>query len=534
MPLEGIYDIFIGTKDDARTLLMIGVGILLIAAINFMNLSTAQAAQRIREVGVRKVLGAISGQLQWQFVVEAMLVTSVATVIGVALAIGMIPYFNDFFDISISLAYFSWAEVLVATILVALLLGVFNGAYPAIYLSSIKGLEALRRRSSFGGSTRFRNVMVVLQFSIALFLIACTLYIQEQITYMSSKNMGFRGENVMIINASRNDFEDQDQGLERLNTLKTSLKQRAFISDITLSRSVPTQWTQSFVFVRPSGWNGDPLRMRYTFVNANFFDFYDIPLLSGPGFLADDVGGDQRTSVVLNEAAMRAFDFNMEDQNQIQIGDFQLNVVGTVQDFNFETLQNDVAPTLIFHRTAANAAHRFISCKVNMENINDELETLGSLWETLGATTDFSYSFMDDNVQRMYESERRYLGLVTFFSGLSILVACLGLYGLTLFVIEKRRKEISIRKVLGARMAKVLTMIFSDFAKSVILAFVLSAPLVVYFVTGWLESYHYRIAISWITLVGSLLIVMLLVILTVLYQSLKAAKANPVRYLKEE
>ena len=533
LPYEEYYDTFLGNKSDARTLLLIGIGILLIASINFMNLSTAQASQRMKEIGLRKVLGAFRSQVSVQFLTEAFVTSVFAMALSIIIVMIALPHFNDYFDVQLSLTQFELVEIVLFCIGLATLLGFVSGSYPALYLSSIKSIDAFRQKMGIGGSMSLRNALVVFQFSIALFLIASAIFVKNQIGFMVNKDMGFDADGTLILAASRSDFEDREQGLERLNTLKTELGKKSYVNNITMSRSVPTAWTRSFTFVRPDGWDGDPLRMRYTFVDANFFDAYEIGMKHGNNFL-NDGEGDQRSSVILNEAAMNAFKFNPNEQNAIKLGDRKVNVVGVVEDFHFESLQNEVAPTLIFHRTASNPVHRFISLKMNMTNLPEKIKELETMWDALGSTNEFSYYFLDENIQELYEAEERYLGMVTLFSGLSIIVACLGLYGLTLFIIEKRRKEISIRKVLGAEVSKILQLIFVDFTKWVLIGFFISVPAVIYFVSDWLEAYFYRIEISWITFALTFILVLGLVIITVGYQSLKAAVANPVSYLKEE
>ncbi|MEP5612631.1 MAG: FtsX-like permease family protein, partial [Cyclobacteriaceae bacterium] len=344
----------------------------------------------------------------------------------------------------------------------------------------------------------------------------------------------FNSQSTLAIRASAGDFAERDQGVVRLNTFKEQLRSKSYLNEVALSRAIPTRWTRSFTFVRPDGWNGDPLRMRYTYVDADFFNTYEINLKYGDHFLADSEGGDQRESVILNEAAMKAFEFDPSKQNVIKIGDRRINVVGIVEDFNFESLQIEVAPTLIFHRVATNPVHTFISAQINMSDLPTKLEEIEDMWNELGSTNDFTYYFMSDQVQSLYEAEKRYLGMVSTFSVLAIIVACLGLYGLTLFIIEKRRKEISIRKVLGAEISGILQLIFKDFTKWVIISFIISVPFVIFFMTDWLEGYHYRIPISWITFAITLVMVLALVIATVGYQSLRAASSNPVNHLKDE
>lgn len=533
LPFESYYDTFLGDKSTARTLLLIGLGILLIAAINFMNLSTAQASQRTKEIGLRKVFGAFRVQLKVQFLTEAFVSSLFATLVGMALVIAILPSFNNFFDVSLSLSVFPITYIILFCLLLSIALGILSGSYPALYLSSIRSIDALKQKLGFGGITSFRNVLVVAQFSIALFLITSTILVRNQIDYMAERNMGYESDGMVAIAASPSAFENREQGIVRLNNFKNQLKRMSYIEEVTMSRSIPTSWTRSFVFVRPDGWNGDPLRMRRTYVDANFFNTYGMELKYGSYFLADSEG-DQRESVILNEAAFKAFGFEPGDQNIIKMRDTPIRVVGVVEDFNYESLQLEVAPTLIFHRTGEHAVHQFITCRMSNTNFSQRLQEIEGLWDQLGSTNDFTYYFLDDRVQEMYEAERRYLGLVSMFSGLAIIVACLGLYGLTLFVIERRRKEISIRKVLGAETNRILQLIFKDFSKWVLIAFVLSIPFVLIFISDWLEGYHYRVGISWVTFALALALVAGLVLLTVGYQSLKAAFANPVQHLNEE
>ncbi|HCX23504.1 MAG: hypothetical protein CMB80_13785 [Flammeovirgaceae bacterium] len=533
LPFDQYYDTFIGDKSNAKTLLYIGFGILLIAIINFMNLSTAHASQRSKEIGLRKVLGAYQGQLRTQFIAEAFVLSTLSTIIGVLLLLLSTPYFNELFDVEISIQLLGWLPFIMGVVALIALLTLLSGSYPAFYLSSIRILDVLRQQLSFGKSANLRNVLVIVQFTIAVFLISSTLLIKNQIEFMSEKNMGFNTEEMMVITASARDFTNREEGITRLNSFKNELKNKSYIRDLSISRAVPTEWTRSFTFVRPDGWNGDPLRMGYTYVDANFFDTYGIKLKSGKPFL-EDSEGDQRTSVILNEAAMRAFQFEKEDGNVIKIGNNSINVVGVVNDFHFESLQNSIEPTLIFHRTAQHPVHRYISCQIDMTNIDSHLSEIEEMWASMGATVGFDYSFMDDRINDLYESESRFLGLISLFSIISIIIACLGLYGLTLFVIQKRQKEISIRKVLGAEISGLLRLIFRDFALWVGIAFIIGLPLVVYFINDWVADFYYQSEFSWITIVQTFLIMTALVLITVGYQSIKATKANPVNYLKEE
>ena len=530
LPYSEYYNTFLGDQSTASTLLYIGFGILLIAIINFMNLSTAHASQRSKEIGLRKVLGAYQSQLKTQFMAEAVVMSTIATLMGVVMVLITLPYFNHLFDVAISIDLFGWTPFVGGVVALIVLLALLSGSYPAFYLSSIRVLDVLKQRMSFGKSANLRNVLVIVQFTIAVFLISATLLVKNQIMYMSDKDMGFDTEEMLIISASARDFTNREEGITRLNTFKNELKNKSYIKDLSISRSVPTEWSRSFTFVKPDGWNGDPLRMSYTYVDANFFDTYGITLISGDSFLADSEG-DQRTSVILNQAAMKAFEV---ENNVIKIGDHRINVIGVVDDFHFESLQNKIEPTLIFHRTAQHPVHRFISCKIDMTNIDSELGEIQNMWSELGATTSFEYTFLNARINQLYESESRFLGLISLFTVISIIIASMGLYGLTLFIIQKRQKEISIRKVLGAEISGLLQLIFKEFALWIGIAFIIGVPLVIYFINEWVSDFYYQSDFSWLTIVETLIIMCALVIFTVGYQSLKATKANPVNYLKDE
>ena len=533
LPFNDYYDTFLGNKSSARILLIIGIATLLIAAINFMNLSTAQASQRSKEIGVRKVLGALRGQLSTQFFVESILLALVACGLAVILTILIIPYFNAFFDVSISIGLFSYLQIAGFLLTLLISLGVVSGSYPALYLSSMNTIDAIQKKTKFKGALGLRNGMVIMQFVIALFLITSALIIRNQISFMTTRSMGFEGEEIFVIESSLSSFADREEGLNKMTAFKNELRNKSYISAISSSRHVPTAWSGSHVFVRPQGWEGDPLRMRYTFMDEHFFPTYDIPFKVGRNFNPTE-GEAERGVVILNEAAAKAFEFNLDEENAIMIGNQRIPVVGVVEDFNFESLQNEVAPTLMFNRRSSHPAHARISIKMEMSELPTKIEELEGLWSTLGATSPFTGSFMNNRVEDLYQEERRYLGLVTMFSTLAIVIACIGIYGLTLFLIERRRKEISIRKVLGAESKRILQLIVQDFARWVVVGFVISIPVVVYMMQDWLNSFHYRIDFSAITFIMAFGIVLLLVTLTVGYESLKASLTNPVKHLKDE
>ncbi len=533
LPFVSYYDTFLGSKKDARTLLLIAIGILFIAAINFTNLSVANAAHRLREIGVRKVLGAFKGQVRTQFLFEALITSFISIALAWLFVILITPFFNEYFDLTISLWVMGVWELIAMSFAMTLLIGLLSGIYPALYLSSLRSLDAIQKKVTLGGRNGLRNTLVVVQFAIALFLITSTLLIREQISFMMDSDMGFSGENTLVIRASPASFTNSEVGAGKLKTFREELKRLSYVEDASLSRTYPTQWTRSFTFVRPAGWTGDPLRMRYTYMDANFLSMYEIPLISG-GYFLPDLEGNQRESVILNKAAMEAFGFEPYGEHYIEIGNNKIRVVGITENFNYETLAEEVHPTLMFHRTADNLAHRFISLKLETSNLNPKIEEMEAMWNQLGAIDEFSFQFLDERVTQLYEAEDRYMGLVATFSVIAIVVACMGLYVLSLFVIENRQKELSVRKVLGAETREILIIIIRSFTKWVLIAFIISIPLVIVFFMGWVETFFNQAPLSWVTFLMTILLVLGLVLFTVGYQSLKVAIANPVKYLKDE
>ncbi|MEQ9098056.1 MAG: ABC transporter permease [Imperialibacter sp.] len=534
LPFDEYYNTFLGSQQDAKILVFIALGILLMAAINFMNLSTAHSVHRAKEIGLRKVLGAFSGQLRGQFLVEALVLSFFATLAGIGIVALCMPLINDFFDIEIAFSQIGPPMLSVGFVAAfILLLGLMSGSYPAFFLAKINILEVIRGIFKTKGGRQVRNGLVVVQFSLAVFMVTGALIVRNQLIYMQSAKMGFEKDAVVIINASRRDFTDREEASRRLKTFRDEVKAQSFVKSASLSYSIPSNWVAGFTFVRPEGWEGDPLRMGMSYVDANYLETMGIKLRDGRNFLPDSEG-DQRGSVILNEAAAKAFGFDSAEGNVILIGENRLNVVGVVENFHYESMREEIKPTLIFHRTAENPVHRYIVCKMEMADISNHLSVLEGQWSALGAANSFTYNFLDDSMAELYTSEQRFLRLVGLFTIISILIAVLGLYGLTIFVIERKRREISIRKVIGADVSNIVLLVVRDFSSWIAGGLIIGLPLAYIFLRDWLDQFHYRIDISWTVFLFTAGMITTLVMLTVSYQAIRAASANPVKYLKED
>ncbi len=533
LPMQDLYDTLVGDSNDAWIMIYIALGIMIIASINFMNLATARSSYRSREIGLRKVLGAIIPQIRTQFLVEAVLYTFIALVAGLIIVFFTIPYINTLFGLSLDFNDLISFQGLIALLAIAILIGIVSGSYPAFYLSTISIMQVLRKTGITGGAKSFRNALIVIQFGLAVLLICGALLIRNQLMFMYERDMGFEGDQLLFINASPSDFTDTEIGATRINSFKKNIANYPFVERVTASRHIPTEWSRSFTFVRTPGWSGDPLRMRYTYVDANFFDTYGIELVQGRNFLPD-LEGHQRESVILNQAAFEALNLDTAVNPALAFGERRISVVGVAKDFNFETLRNEIEPTLHFHRTADHPVHNHLTVKIQEGTGVSFLTTLEDEWNSLDAINPFRYAFADQSIQSMYETETQFLGLMSFFTAISIIIACLGLYGLTVFVIEKKRKEISIRKVVGADIKEITQLIIMDFAPWVGLAIVIGGIASVLFFNSWVESFFYQAPIDYSIFILSAVLVILLVGVTVSFHTVNAALANPVKYLREE
>jgi len=482
---------------------------------------------------MRKVMGAQKSNLVFQHLLEAIILTTLAMVIGILITETFMPWVNTTYSVDIGINYFD-GVTLPVLILFSLGLGLFSGSFPAFALSNFKILDSLK--GGFGSTVKgnmARNLLVIFQFTLSIVLIIGTLIVASQINFMKNTSLAFEKENLLVIPVGEQDFPDREDGRMRLETFRNELQNHSNILSISNSRHVPGRWSGSNTFVRPEGWEGDPLRMRYTYHDQQFFDTYGIKMSQGDGFLPDEEG-DQRGSVVLNQAAMKAFGWENFENKMIVLGDNKINVVGVINDFNYETLQNEIAPILHFHRAPSNGVHSFITTRINPADMNGVLAFVEEKWAILDEDRPFSYFFVEDDMAAMYQNEDRLLKMVALFSGISIFIGCLGLFGLSAFLIEKRRKEIGIRKVLGASVSQIAFMITHRFNKLIMISFLIAAPASWLLMEQWLTGFAYHVDVQVSVFVITLLLTVLVGWFTVGFKSLQAALADPVNSIKEE
>ena len=541
LPLPDAYDTFTDSRQYAYILLAIALATILIACINFINLSTARSAERAREIGMRKVLGAMRPQLIGQFLGESTLMGLMGLLLGLTLAELLLPTFNNLYELDLTLNVLGSPLTLLGVLVLGLVLGLFSGFYPALFMARFKPLASLQGtfKTSRSG-LRLRYTLVVVQFALSIVLIAGTLVMRSQVQYMKTQNLAFEQENVVVLPLELDDFANAEEAALRLETFKNELIQQPDIVAVTSSSHVPGRWPGWFTFALPEGGDEDkPLRMRRAFADAHYFDTYGIELIEGRPFIEGSEAEGQQ-SIILNAAAVRDFGWDKGLDKIVRFGSREFTVVGVVQDYHFASLQEAVAPVLHFYRPPDNGVHNFVSVKIQTDprlrggGLAATLASISTLWQRLDPTRPFDYFFADENFDQLYQAQDRLVTVASAFALLAILIACLGLFGLASLMVGQRTKEIGVRKVLGASTARITLLLSTDFSKLIAVAFVVGAPVAYFAMHRWLQDFAYRVEISWWIFLIAGLAALGIAFLTVSYQSIKAALANPVDVLRHE
>lgn len=517
---------------------IIALFIIILACVNFMNLATAQAARRAKEVGVRKVLGSFKVQLVKQFLTEAMLYSLVATGVALLLVWMLLPLFNSIAGKTLCFeSVFSngiWLLVLALTVVTGLL----AGSYPAFYLTAFNPIAVLKGVVAFKKSTGnqfIRNGLVVFQFTVSIALIVCTLVVFRQLQYTRSKNLGLSKDNIVVLpNAAK------VKG--NLEILRNQLLQVPGITSASVSTGVPAKDFSNFsdFYVPVAGNVKEPLAKDITLtsfiVDEQFLPTLQLQLLQGRNFsksFADSA------SVIVNEATVREIGWKEPLGKYLRYpgNDDQLfKVVGVVKDFNIQSLHSTVLPFALFYTSSKtyNSSTAFVIAHIKPGYIEKAMPVMQSKWKNFAPEVPFEYSFLDKDFEALYRSEERMASVLGIFTSLSILVACLGLFGLSVYTAERRTKEIGIRKVLGASTRGVVILLSKDFLKLVGLSAVVAFPIAWWAMHNWLQDFAYRVSIEWWVFVLAGVLAVVIALCTVSFQAVKAAIANPAKSLRTE
>jgi putative ABC transport system permease protein len=510
----------------------IAFGVLLIACINFMTLAIGRSASRGREIGVRKVIGAPRVQLMGQFWGEAMLLCCLALAAAVGLAELLLPVFNDLAGKTLRFDYASNTGTLLALLTLVLATGLIAGSYPALMMSRIQPLETLKNRLKLGGSNILTRTLVVGQFALLVFLIVSTFIMLRQLRYLQTRDLGFEREQVVVIPLQGLD------GQRVLRLFQTELGNHSDIAGVTGINNAFAYGTLGMGFKH----KGEQKQAYIYRVDPQFLDVLGMNLIAGRNFDLNKAT-DSTHTVIINEAMARDFGWS-DPVGQVVSGMFEDDprrdptVIGVVKDFNFRSLHNPIEPMMM---TLGFDGIYFLLARIRPDapgllgdRFDDALATLGHTWDKVTSDVPFTYTFLDEDLDRQYQAEQRWGRIVGYAALFALVVACLGLFGLATLAAAGRNKEIGIRKVLGASVAGVTTLILKKFAWLVLTGVFLAAPAAYFAMNRWLQDFAYRIEVGWSVFVLAGGLALVIALLTVSTQAIRAALANPVESLRYE
>jgi putative ABC transport system permease protein len=540
-PLQALTDIHLtsrylsemapnGNLTYVNTLTIIALFILLLAAVNYINLSTAHATVRAKEVGVKKVVGAEKRQLVSQFLVESLLLATAATLLGLALMQGFYLFSEKYFTNFNLPQRWSTEQFALIGAGIALAVGLLAGIYPALYMTRFQPLVVLKDSLPVGlQKGNLRNALVVFQLVISIGLIAATVIVNLQVDYFQRKQQGFNKENVLIIQNDR-EVEEQRDAFKQALLVDPQVRGAAFSTGIPGLQTYQVRDFRLENAPRGQGFN-------WYQIDEDYLTTMDMELLAGRNF-SSQIASDT-FAVIFNEAAIQALGVRGDPLGQVVIknqgaeDEQKLRIIGIVKDFNFESLHHEIKP-LALQFFEGFVFKDYVSIRLAPENLRQTMAFVEKTWTSFEPQVPMAYSFLDENLDQLFKSELQLHKVLNLFSALALFIACLGLYGLVLFTIERRRKEISIRKIIGASATDIVLLLNKNLLRLIFIAFLLATPLAWYGMNQWLQNFAYRIDIQWWMFALAGLAALAIALLTVSVQAIRAAVANPVESLRSE
>ena len=501
--------------------------ILLLACVNFTNLSTARAIKRAREVGIRKVMGSLKKQLVVQFLTESVLFTLFAMLLSYILIFLLLPYFNQLANKNISFSFFLNYKMILSVFLVSLVAGILAGIYPAFFLSSFNTIRVLKGASMQGSQKKpLRSSLIVFQFFVSTALITATIIIFQQLHYMQNKKLGYDKDQVLFLPDARLLGKDQ-------TAFRQQLLQDNRVVSATISRSVPGGPIMDGTEIYPKNdhSNGTEIHANITHVDYDYLRTLGIQILKGRNFSRDFP--TDSSGILINEAAVQQLGWtndNAVGKTIVRSGQLEFRVIGVVADFNYASLKQKVAPLMMM----LGGNFGGLVMKIRTSDVKGFLTNLKKQWDAFKPAGPLEYNFLDEKFASLYASEQRTEQIFSAFAILAIIIASLGLFGLSAFVIEQRTKEIGIRKVLGASVQQVLLLVSKEFLLLVGIAFIISVPVTWWAMNEWLRDFAYRINIGTGVFAAAGFSAVLIAFLTISFQAIRAAIANPVKSLRTE
>jgi putative ABC transport system permease protein len=508
----------------------IALFILLIACINYMNLSTARSALRAKEIGIRKVVGAERKEIISQFLSESVLITWVAMIFAMILTSLLLPLINKLSGQNLSVNSLLHWQILLPVLALPFVIGLISGIYPAIFMSSFIPVKVLKGIIKTGsGGISFRKVLVVMQFSISIILIVATTVVYQQLQYIQNKDLGFSKDHVLTMQYTR--LLNTQYDAFKADVLKNgAVKELGRSSRIPSGRLLDDQDAKVL-----EGGSMQPIKVDLKFITTDygFIPTYGMQMAAGRNF-SKAVSTDTN-NYIINEAAVRMLGWKTPQNaldKDLAYGGIKGKVIGVVKDFHFESLHQAIIPLLF--QLPSQGYYGRLSIKISGSNVQSAINTIQSTWQRYLPETPFDLTFLDTKFDQLYRSEQQQGNLFTIFSCIAIFIACLGLFGLSAFTITQRVKEIGVRKVLGASVPQIVIELSKDFLKLVLIATIIAFPIAWYSMSKWLLDFAFRINISWWIFLIAGVLALLIAFATISFQSIKAALANPVKSLRSE
>ncbi len=518
------------TGGDLKSLYIFGavaLFMLLIACINFMNLSTAGATKRSKEVGVKKVLGSIKNQLVQQFLTESTISTGVSMVLAVVLVLLALPVFNQLSGKALEAAFLLNPNVLISLIILGVVITFLAGGYPAFYLSSIKPISALKNKNASGGGKGMRSGLVVFQFVISASLILAIIVVNQQMSFIQNKKIGYDRDQLLVLRDSRLLGTNE-------NAFKNQILTDPRVENVTMSAFVPAGPTDDNMTGVYPGQDHEAVRRTILYqIDAQYIPTMGMELVAGRNF-SDKFGSDS-LNVIVNETAIKTFGLGDNPLGQTLTANAgnerkkTLTIIGVVKDFHFKSLHETIAPLIML-----NNPYGGLIVRGKTKEMADLIASIEAKWKTFQVEEPFSYALLDELYNETYVREQTMGTILKIFGLLTILVACLGLFGLVTFTAEQRVKEIGIRKVLGANVTEIVSLLSKDLIILVAISFVIAFPLGYYMMDKWLQDFAYKIEIQWWVFVLAGVTTLLIAFFTISFKTIKSALANPVESLRSE
>lgn len=504
--------------------------IILIASINFMNLSTAQASRRAKEVGIKKVSGSSRGMLISQFISESMILSFISLFVALIIIYFSFPFFNNLLHANIQFNILSDWFIIPSLLLLSIFVGLLAGSYPAFYLSSFSPYMVLKgslKNSMKNG--KLRSVLVVLQFSISIILIIGSTIMFHQINFMVNKDLGFKKDQLLVIRRA-------EVIRDKVNIFKESLKSVIGVEKIAASTAVPGHSNNQNGYMM-EGRGGETFLLQTAWVDYDFFETYGMTITQGRNF--DETHTTDQKACLVNENALRKFDIKSPLTTRIinpsedpSKPDY-LSVIGVISDFHFESLRSEINP-YIFKFKSKDNNWGYISIRLSEKSTGNTIKEIEKKWREFTSNEPMQYFFMDKDFEKLYTEEKQSASLAILFTILAIIIAALGLFGLTSFTVEQRTKEMGVRKAMGATISSLFVLISKEIVVLVCISTIIAWPVVYFVSTNWLQNYHYRISLPYFDFILGFVIAIVIAIITISYRTLKSAMVNPSESLRYE